>query len=263
VQRLRRLLRDPAARREEGVLVAEGVRVVEAALGHGASVEAVYVAADGLGGPAVALVRAAREAGVDVQVLAPGVMARIADAVTPQPVLATVRVAGCELEDVAAEVGSRPGGGLLVVAVDVRDPGNLGSLLRSAEALGAAGVVVSEGCVDFCNPKVVRASAGSLFSLPVSRGGPAPAVVASLRTRGFRVVASLARGGRDPALVDWSGAVALLVGNEAAGLPGDLAEAADEAVTVPLAGRAESLNVAVAGALCCYEAARRRAGTLQ
>lgn len=263
MRRLRRLVRDPAVRRAEGVFVAEGLRVVSAALEARAPVEAVYVAAEGLEGPVTSLARAAREAGAAVHVLAPGVTGRVAETVTPQPVLATVRVVEGDLEEIAAAVGARRGGGLVVVAVEVRDPGNLGSLLRSAEALGAAALVASEGCADLFGPKVVRSSAGSLFSLPVARGGPARAIVASLEAQGFRVVAAVARGGREPALVDWAGPVALLLGNEAAGLPGGLAEAADERVTVPLAGRAESLNVAVAGALCCYEAARQRARRLQ
>jgi len=144
------------------------------------------------------------------------------------------------------------------VRAEVRDPGNAGTVLRAADAFGADAVVTTRGSVDPQSPMAARAAAGSLFHLPVVAGVPWPELAAALRERGLRLV------GADPhaeASLDQAPLgepVALVLGNEAHGLPDEVAADLDQVVRVPLAGRAESLNLAAAAAVLLYEAARQR-----
>jgi len=229
--------------------VVEGAKVLGEALDAGARVEAVYAAP----GAPVDLLRRAADAGARVLDLAPGVLERVAGTVTPQPVIAVVAYVDVPLEELRVA-------GLVVVCVDVRDPGNLGTVLRSAEAAGAGGVICCDGSVDVYNPKAVRASAGSLFHVPVVAGGDPAGVLERLGAWGLRRLGSVARRGLDYAAVDLTGPTALVLGNEAAGLPDGLAAAGllDAEVTIPMTGRAESLNVGMAAAVLCFEAARQR-----
>jgi RNA methyltransferase, TrmH family len=239
-------------RRDEGVFVAEGVKLVEAAFDSGAAVEGLYVAQDGAGGGAVAaLLSRAASAGVRVHELAPGVVERVSDTVTPQPVLAVVRTPEATLEALGSAT-------FVVVCVDVRDPGNAGAVIRLADASGAGAVVCCDGTVDPFNPKTVRASAGSVMHLPVVAGGEPGVVLDALGAMGMRRVAAVVRGGTPYTEMDVAGALALVLGNEATGLPDDVAARLDGTVTIPMAGGAESLNVAMAAAVLCFEVQRRR-----
>jgi TrmH family RNA methyltransferase len=249
VQRLRRLLRERTAREEERAFVVEGPKVIDEALRAGAKVQTAFAAP---GAPSETLGRL-RRAGAEVCELEAGVMERVADATTPQPLAAIV-------EYVDVPLAKLEHAEMVVVCVDVRDPGNAGTIVRSAEASGAGGVVCCEGSVDVYNPKTVRASAGSLFHVPVVAAGPPTAVATDLGSWGFRRVATVVDGGTDYTHADLSGRVALLLGNEAHGLPAEVARLADEYVTIPLAGRTESLNVGMAASVLCFEAARQRRG---
>ena len=180
-------------------------------------------------------------------------MERVADAVTPQPVAAVVRCVDVDLE-------SLRDASLVVVCVDVRDPGNAGTILRSAEASGAEGVIFCQGSVDVYNPKTVRASAGSLFHVPVVIGGDPVKVLETSADWGLRRLGTVARGGVDYSSADLTGHVAFVLGNEAHGLDPAVAGHLDEKVTIPMAGRGESLNVGMAAAVLCFEAARQRRG---
>jgi TrmH family RNA methyltransferase len=160
----------------------------------------------------------------------------------------------------AAFEAARGGVGLVAICADVRDPGNAGTLLRTADAMGADAVVLAGHSVDAYNPKTVRASVGSLFHLPVTiEPGPAT-VVRAARAAGLSVVA--ADGGGELTLEQaatiLAGPTAWLFGNEAWGLPPELAALADHRVRIPIRGRAESLNLATAAAICLHESARLR-----
>lgn len=190
-------------------------------------------------------------------------MERVSDTVTPQPVSAVVSMLDVALGDLLAPARAEPADRLVVVCADVRDPGNLGSVLRSAAGAGASGLVWCEGTADPYNPKAVRASAGALFRLPMARAADPGEALEALRAAGFRLLASAARGGVDYRQADLSGDVALLLGNEAAGLPAETLAQVDGVLTVPMAAGVESLNVAMAATLLCYEVARRgRSGRL-
>ncbi|MFC4060403.1 TrmH family RNA methyltransferase [Planomonospora corallina] len=200
---------------------------------------------------------AATHAGVPVFRVSGEVMSELAQTVTPQGLLAVCRFLHVPLEQ-AVTAGSR----LVAVLAHVRDPGNAGTVLRSADAAGADSVVFTDASVDPYNGKCVRASAGSLFHLPVTVGTPAAQAVARLKESGLRVLAADGAGERTLDDVDLSGPTAWIFGNEAWGLPPELLRLADEVVKVPIYGRAESLNLATAAAVCLYASARsQRAGS--
>lgn len=253
VRRVRRLLQKRTARRSEGAFVVEGVNVLDAALDAGADLEALYAAPEADEACPGLLDRAA-ERGILIHRLAPGVLERVADTVTPQPVLAVARRRSPELRELAAA-------DLVVVGVDVRDPGNAGTLVRSAEAAGAQGVVFCRGSVDVTNPKTVRASAGALFHVPVVEGGDPQEVLGVLGDLGLVRIGTSARGGERPDRIDLTRPVALVFGNEAWGLPTPVAAGLDGMVSIPMPGRAESLNLGMAASILLYEARRQRTGS--
>ena len=248
VQRVRRLLSQHSYREAERAFVVEGAKLVSEALRAGAPVEGVYAAPEGRTDPVVS---AAESAGIRIFFLAPGVIERVTDTVTPQPVLAVAGQTGVALDDLR---GVEP----LVVCVDVGGPGNLGTVLRTAEASGVGGVICCDGTVDVYNPKCVRASAGSVFHVRVVPGGDPVKVLEQVGAWGRRRLGTAARAGTPYHDVDLTAPTALVMGNEANGLPESVSGAIDEWVTIPMVGRAESLNVGMATAVLCFEAARQR-----
>jgi TrmH family RNA methyltransferase len=255
IKRLRRLSRRRSARTAEAAFVVDGPVLLAEALDAGVAVAEVVAEP---GAPAELLARAAA-AGATVRPAAAGTLAGVTDTVTPQPVVAVAGLAGACVSPAAAAAVAGP---LALVLVGVADPGNAGTLLRSAEAAGAGAVAFCDGSVDPFGPKCVRASAGSLFRVAVVRSAIAADVLAALAGAGAVSVATAAHGDL-PAYdtVDLSGArrpVALVLGSEAHGLPDAVVAAVDEVVTIPMAGRTESLNVAMAGTVVCFEALRQR-----
>jgi RNA methyltransferase, TrmH family len=197
--------------------------------------------------------------GTPVHEVSGEVMAELAQTVTPQGLLAVCRFIDVPLARLAAATPR-----LVVVLANVRDPGNAGTVLRTADAAGARGVIFADASVDPYNSKCVRSSAGSLFHLPVVQGAPLTEAAVALRGAGLQVLAADGSAGRQLDDLESSGQLALptawLFGNEAWGLPGDLLALADCAVAVPIYGRAESLNLAAAAAVCLYASARAQRG---
>lgn len=198
------------------------------------------------------LVARAEEAGAELLQVSDEVMARLTGTVTPQGLVGIAPFVDVGIEDLP------PDGSCVAILHAVRDPGNAGTVLRSADAAGAGGVVFSTASVDVYNAKTVRASAGSLFHVPVVRGLDTPTAIQTLRGRGARILAMGVHGQVDLFDEDLSRPVAFVFGNEAWGLPEDVAALADESVRVPIAGRAESLNLAAAASVCLFEWARSR-----
>jgi TrmH family RNA methyltransferase len=256
---LRGLLQKRSARWAERVFVAEGAELLRSALRAGAEIESVYLAPEGADDP---LTREtcdrALQAGARLFPLAPGVLERVADTVTPQPVLTILPMMDARADDDPVDPVDPLDQPLLVVLVDVRDPGNAGTVLRTADAAGVNTVIFSGESVDPYNPKTVRASAGSLFHVPFTVQADPVAVAASLAGRGYRTLATVVRNGTDYAALDWSIPTALFLGNEAAGLAPEVLDAVGGTVAIPMDGRAESLNVGVACAVLCFEALRQR-----
>lgn len=251
VKQLRALLRDPAARRAAGALVLEGPRLVADALRRGVPVTTVYLGPNAETAFA-GLVADARAAGARIASLKEGVLEKVGTTRTPQPVLAVVPApATPTLGALVAATGP------VIVAVDVSDPGNLGTLVRSAEAFDAAGVVCCGG-VDVHNPKAVRASAGAVLAVPILTTDDPAALFDALRAAGRRTLGTAARGGTPYSEARLDAPVALVLGSEAHGMPEALVARLDGTVTIPMAGATESLNVAVAGSVLLFEAARQR-----
>ncbi|MFP5336685.1 MAG: TrmH family RNA methyltransferase [Actinomycetes bacterium] len=262
--RAARRLAGRSARQRAGAFLAEGPQAVrEAVAGHApgrpGAVRELFVTSDGAGRHA-GIVAAAHAAGIAVRPCTDEVLAEIADTTTPQGLVAV-----CDL--VAVPLGTalerRPR--LVAVLSRVRDPGNAGTVLRAADAAGAGGVVLTDASVDVHNPKCVRSTAGSLFHLDVVTGPTLGEAVAALRAAGCAVLAADGAGDVDvDDLVDdatagrgpLAGPVAGVFGNEAWGLPEEDRALADAVVRVPIHGRAESLNLATAAAVCLYASAR-------
>ena len=201
------------------------------------------------------LLRVAAGDGVRVTLVSDRVAAALSDTVTPQGVVAVVRPDASDIDTVLA---ANPR--LLAVLVGVADPGNAGTVIRTADAVGADAVILAGGSVDPHNPKCVRASAGSLFNLPVVRADSVATVIDRMHSRSIQVLAATLTDALDlesPQVQSTLGdAVAWLFGNEAHGVPDDVSAAADLQVRIPIHGRAESLNLAAAAAICLYATAR-------
>ncbi len=249
-----RQLAKRALRQRARQFLAEGPQAVGEALAADGVVTQLFVTAAAQARYAN-LIGLASGQGADVHAVSGEVMTELAQTITPQGVLAV-----CDFIDVDLDRLTAGQPRLAVVLANVRDPGNAGTVLRTADAAGAGGVIFAGSSVDPYNSKCVRASAGSLFHLPVVTGPPAADAVGALRERGLRVLA--ADGGAGTTLDDLQSAgrlgqpTAWLFGNEAWGLPSDVLDLADDAVAVPIYGRAESLNLAAAAAVCLYASAR-------
>jgi RNA methyltransferase, TrmH family len=223
---------------------------VAEALASGATITELYVTTPAQSRHADLIAQAAG-AGIPIRLISGEAMSELAQTVTPQGLLAVCGFVDVPLEQVTA---AHPR--LVAVLANVRDPGNAGTVLRTADAAGADGVVFADASVDPYNGKCVRASAGSLFHLPVVAGSRLAEAADALRAAGLRIIAADGRAGHslDDAKVGQllSGPVAWLFGNEAWGLPPELLAMADESVAVPIYGKAESLNLAAAAAVCLY-----------
>jgi RNA methyltransferase, TrmH family len=194
---------------------------------------------------------AARDAGVRVEFTTDDVLDAMADTVTPQGIVAVARQSPTAIKDVFAAAPR-----LVAICEEVRDPGNLGTIIRAADAAGADAVVLTGRTVDPYNPKVVRATTGSLFHLPVAMGVELPAVVERAHEAGMRVVAADVDGSDFLAARHLlSEPTAWVFGNEARGLEKGALEHTDLSLRLPIYGRAESLNLATAASVCLYETA--------
>ncbi|HEY6795904.1 MAG TPA: RNA methyltransferase [Kineosporiaceae bacterium] len=247
------------ARLRAGRFVAEGPQAVREAVAAGVVVQ-LYVTPDAATRHAP-IVEAAVGCGVPARLVTAEVLAVMADTVTPQGMLAVCRLVDVDLGTV---LGRRPR--LVAVLARVRDPGNAGTVIRAADAVGADAVVLTDASVDVHSPKCVRSTAGSLFHLPVVTGVGLPDAVRALRGAGLAVYAADGAGTADlDDLLDdaaagrpggLSGPTAWVFGNEAWGLPDEDLALADAAVRVPVHGAAESLNLAMAATVCLYASAR-------
>jgi RNA methyltransferase, TrmH family len=257
VKAARQLARRPARQRAR-LFLAEGPQAVREALDAGAVTELFVTAAARYRYGELASRAAGR--GAAVHAVSGEVMAELAQTITPQGLLAVCRFIDVPIEQLTAAAPR-----LVVLLANVRDPGNAGTVLRTADAAGAGGVIFSDASVDPYNSKCVRASAGSLFHLPIVVGSPLRQAAAALRGAGLRVLAADGSAGRELGDLEpdrgLAGPTAWLFGNEAWGLPGELLALADEAVAVPIYGRAESLNLAAAAAVCLYASARAQHGS--
>lgn len=254
---LRRLTGRRKARLEAGQFVIEGPVPIGELIAAGADLDELYVdleqwrQADDRA-PLRAVVRDADAAGVSVWGLTPSVFASVSDTNAPQGALALARRTPQPL----SAIGS--GEGPVLVLVDISDPGNAGTLIRTAEAAGCAGVVFVGSSTDPFGPKAVRAAAGSIVRLPVAEVSEVADALVELHAAGRTVVATVVSGGAAPELADLSAPVAVVIGSEAHGLSAGVVASCDVTITIPMTPGVESVNAAVAGAVVLFEAARQR-----
>ena len=253
IRRLVELRKKAKLRRETGLFIIEGTRLCMDTPER--FLEEVYVTEEWL--------RAAAPADAEkIQrfrpvVLAEEVMAKAADTGTPQGILCAARMPVWTRQDLLGGPDGTPAP-LLLVLEDVRDPGNLGTIFRTAEAAGATGILMSRGTVDLFNPKVVRATMSAIFRMPFVISEDLIRDLGDLRERGIVSYAAHLRGKRPYDELPLTQGTAFLIGNEANGLSDSLTEAAAEKIIIPMAGGAESLNAAMAAGILLFEASRQR-----
>ncbi|GAC71001.1 TrmH family RNA methyltransferase [Gordonia soli] len=244
-------LHRPSVRRSENRFLVEGPNAVGAALDTG-RVRTLLVR-DGDDGRFADLICAAQTAGVDVETLTERAVGKLSEATTPPGIFAVCTLLDRSLAEVLASAPR-----LLAVAVEPREPGNVGTLIRCADAMGADAMVLLGDSADPHNGKSIRSSAGSIFHLPMARERSVTDGLSAIRAAGVAVLATAADGDTDLDAADpiLAGPTAWLFGNEAHGLSDDVLALADHRVSIPIAGRAESLNIAAAAAICLYASAR-------
>ena len=238
-------------------LLLDGAHLVQEARAAGLAFEHVVVTAEHLDKrpDVAALAHALARDGVDVVAVTRSVMGAISPVRSPSGIAAIAARRPVAMTEICQQ--RRP---LIVAPVDVQDPGNLGALLRAAEAGGATGAVVCGVSAHPFSSKAVRGSMGTVLRLPIAGGVAPPAVLDCARKFGLRAVASVPRGGKNPDAIDWTGGLVVFVGGEGPGLPAGVVGACDEQVTIPMQPPVESLNVAVAAGVLVYEARRQRKG---
>jgi RNA methyltransferase, TrmH family len=261
----------PEAEAEE-VIGVEGPKLIEDAVRSGLAVEALLVSDAGeeqLEG----ILSAGRESESGIprsRILrtTDKLFAGVAGTETPQGVAALFRPPEWDFQDVLRGKASADGAyqgeaPLVVVIAGVQDPGNVGTIARSAEAFGATGVIAARGTADPWSPKAMRASAGSALRVPLLRGMAIPVVLAQLKMAGVRIFAASAKPEpAENANANLQGPAAIFIGNEGAGLPPEVLKAADATISIPISGDVDSLNAGVAASVILFEAARQRRDTL-
>lgn len=243
-------LKQKKYRQQQGLFLAEGLRTVEEAVASKTVVSIFYTAIEDDRTRSVLEEAAAQQ--LKLYCVSDAVMKKIADTDTPQGIIAVCKMQNVTLDKLLSK------GEMLLVLDRVGDPGNLGTMLRTADAAGIGGVVLLKGCVDIYAPKTVRSSMGSLFHVPVVSGIGEDNFIAEAKDAGYELLVTSLEGADNLYKADLGGRIAFVMGNEAGGVSANLLERADKRVFIPMAGRAESLNVAMAAGVVMFEALRRR-----
>jgi RNA methyltransferase, TrmH family len=251
-----RLLDDRRHRRREGAFVVRGVQPVWQAVEAGADIEVLIVAPDLLREPAAGMVARQEASGVKVARLSGELFGRIADRDGPAGLAAIVRQRTARLADLAVTPSS-----VFVALHEVANPGNLGTIIRTADAAGAGGVILVGPCTDPFDPVAVKASMGAVFSVPIAVAESAGEFLAWCQQSGVAVAVTSGAGSDSEPGTFWEARLpaplAILLGSEGSGLPDDLLAAGDLRLRIPMTGTAESLNLAVAAGILLYETWRR------
>jgi len=267
VKQLRRAF-SQATPAEDGSVAIEGLKLVEEAIRSGLRLRALFIAESAQERARSLLPQLASQLNsgnlAEAILLPDEVFHSAVASESPQGVAALVHPLAAGLEDIFSDphlpAAGKHGSGaapLILGCAGVQDPGNFGAILRSAEAFGATGVLAAEGTVSSANPKVARASAGSVFRLPVVKLS-AEKAIAALREHRLRLAVASSHQGKPAHEIDWAKPMAIFIGNEGQGVPRALSDAADEAILIPHSPRVESLNAAIAASILLYEAHRQR-----
>lgn len=239
IKNVKKLLSSAKERRLQGVLVIEGLRLVRETSPEMCEQLFLSESLSKAGEFDTSLYK-------NVEIVSDEVFRSLSDTVTPQGVLAVVKQPSWTLEQLSFENGCR-----LLLLDDIQDPGNLGTILRTAEAAGVDMVIMSEGCADIFNPKVIRSTMGSIFRLPFVTDDLV-SVIEMLKTEGVTVYGAALEGSSDYREVEFSEKTAIVIGNEGNGISGNVLNAVNEKIRIPMKGQIESLNAAVSAAILLY-----------
>lgn len=247
VKRVIALKKSARDRRENGSFIVEGVRMFEETPDE--LIKSAYVTSDFYNKYA----NRGRLDKIGALLTSDEVFAKMSDTVTPQGILLEVAFPENSVEKMISKENA-----FLLCLQDIQDPGNLGTMLRTAEGAGVSGVIMSRGCVDIYSPKVVRSTMGAIYRMPFAYSDDLVALVPSMQKMGIKVYAAALR--EDSRYTDKSylGKCAILIGNEGNGLTKEIIDVSDEAVTIPMEGQVESLNAAMSAGIIMYEAKRQR-----
>ena len=249
VKLINALIKKSKTRREEGLFVAEGARLyaeIPEAMIHSVYVSESYrkEAPDFLSA-----------GGTEVTVVTDDVFKAMSDTRSPQGILALVRQQEYTLDEV---IRARDRPVQLLIMERIQDPGNLGTMIRTAEGAGVTGIIMDDDSADIYNPKVIRSTMGSVFRMPFLYVGNLPETLSMVKQAGICLYAAHLKGRNNYEREDYTGNIGFLIGNEASGLSDEIAGLADIWIKIPIAGQVESLNAAVAASVLMFEAARQR-----
>lgn len=245
-------LYEKSKRDKLGQFFVEGLRIVEDALLNNAEIEFVVVSESSIAKKEVeGLVDRLKEKGSLIYEVSDKIFKEISDTETPQGILTVVKKPEFELERVISS------GEFLVLLENIQDPGNMGTIIRTADAAGASGIILSKGCVDICNPKVLRSTMGSIFHLPIIKVDNFEEIISNLNENGFNVLAAHLDGQTWHFDVDMRNKTAVVIGNEANGISDNVAKEC-KLTKIPMLGKAESLNASVSAGIIIYEYVRQK-----
>ena len=267
IKYIRSLLEKGSIRKKNHSFVVEGIKLVDEALEYGGVLdiivsEALYeeivsgdLARNGLLSDNGKHIIKQVKQGTSLTVVSDAVFKSVSETITPQGVIAVVDMpeSGLLEGDYLKKAYEKSGKIKLLVLEDTADPGNMGTIMRTAEAAGVTGVIIGKGTVDIFNPKVVRSTMGSIFRLPFAYVDDLKAVILGLKRDGISFYATHLKGKESYRDISYSDKAGILIGNEARGLSDEIANLADTYVIIPMQGKVESLNAAVAAALMMYE----------
>lgn len=249
IKNLALLQKKAKARKEQGLFVVEGIKMFEEARSAGLLVnsymsESFYE--DMQKTPDFFK-------GLEFELVTDSVLRQVSDTMTPQGIMGTVRSPSYKLEEILKGENT-----FLLLLEDIRDPGNLGTIIRTAEGAGVTGIILNKTCADILQPKVIRSTMGSIYRVPYYETENFASLITMLKTRGFKILAAHLLGHLYDTEGSFLGKCGLLIGNEANGLSEEVAGMADDLIRIPMEGKVESLNAAIAAAILMYEAARQR-----
>lgn len=248
-----RSLSEAKNRKKEKTFLIEGLKMVEEALRDNLGVKTVVAAPSLVQHHGKGVLKLAESRGIDVLWISERLMDALSESKTPQPVMAEVTMKQHSEEGLLANEA-----GLIIIAHLLQDPGNLGTIIRTAEAVGASGLAITQNTVDPFNAKAIRASMGSILRLPVVPIGDIDVFIKKCKQQGFQTAATVLAGEKTHFDIDLTKPTVLIFGQEGAGLPQDIMHDIDLRIRIPMAATIDSLNVATAAAVILYEAMRQR-----
>lgn len=248
IKNLNLLQKKARARKDQGLFVVEGIKMFEEAREAGILVKA-YISESFY---QEKLDKQDFFIGLDYEIVADSVIKQVADTMTPQGIMGTVRMPIYRLDQMISK-----NKGFLILLEDIRDPGNMGTIIRTAEAAGVTGIILNRSCADIFQPKVVRSTMGSIYRLPYYEVDNYIEFLPRLKSHGYTLYAAHLSGQSYDCQDGHLDKCGLLIGNEAKGLSDEASNYADKLVRIPMAGKVESLNAAIASAILMYELARQ------